>query len=153
MTDDERLEEFARSLANEVEQATPVWVQRVVASRVGPDQLAVQAEAIQALADDVGSRVSTALNELLGADIDAQRTTPLAIVRGVVPQLSAYLHSVGAPKVGRDAHARELHPNDDFALTPAGFEDFGEGVREASMLWGAAKAHVHIQRRKNEGLR
>jgi hypothetical protein len=45
-----------------------------------------------------------------------------------------------------DAEAR-LHPDDVYGLVPAAFADLGPEVHDAGLVWGAAKAHVHLRRR------
>jgi hypothetical protein len=63
------------------------------------------------------------------------------------------LAAAGVPPVGRDEVARRLHPDDDYDLTPASFADISPELHEPGLVWGAAKAHVVLARRRREGLR
>ncbi len=54
----------------------------------------------------------------------------------------------GIAPVERDRHARRIHPDDVYDLTPASFADFGPEVHELGITWGAAKAHLHLQQRR-----
>lgn len=134
--------EVAKALADAVDAALPGWVEAAVAARLGgqPPPEAVQAGA-RARADLVPR-----LRSLLAADVDEQRTTPLAILREAVRYPTDVLRALGAPSVERDDYARERFPDDDYGLTPATFADFGPEVGEAGIAWGAAKAWVHKER-------
>ncbi|MEL7208442.1 MAG: hypothetical protein AAGK32_09475 [Actinomycetota bacterium] len=88
------------------------------------------------------------LRHLLSLDLDDQWTNPLALLRSMVGYPTAILARAGAPIVERDDHAVAMAPDDVYDLTPASFADFGPGVHEPGLLWGAAKAHVHLKRRK-----
>ena len=80
--------------------------------------------------------------------MDEQRQNPLSILRGAVRYPTRVLRAVGAQPVARDEFDERSFPDDEFALTPAAFADFGPAVHEAGIMWGAAKAHVHLQRRR-----
>jgi hypothetical protein len=92
--------------------------------------------------------VEPALRDLLRADVDDQRTNPLAILRGAVRYPTGVLRAAGVPPVERDAHAVALFPEDDYDLSPAAFADLGPSVHEPGLRWGAAKAHVILRRRR-----
>ena len=79
------------------------------------------------------------------ADIDQQRTTPLSIFRSAADEISAFLLEKGVRPL-------DAGSPDPFGLHPARLADVGPRVHEAGMLWGAAKAAVHLQRRRDEGL-
>lgn len=150
MTDDERLAGYARDLADGVEAALPGWVAAAVARRLGgaiPDELAERvAAAGLAAAEDVGGRV----RELLALDIDEQWTNPLTLIRTAIRFPNEILADVGAPPVARDEQSRRFHPEDVYDLTPAAFADLGAEVHDLGLSWGAAKAHVHLRRRREE---
>jgi hypothetical protein len=40
-----------------------------------------------------------------------------------------------------------------YDLTPASFADVDPALHEPGLVWGAAKAHVHLARRRREGRR
>lgn len=147
-TDEQRLAAYGAALADGVERALPAWVERAVVRRLGgpvPDHLADRmAEAGRQAAADVGGR----LRELLALDVDRQWTNPLTLIRSAARYPTAVLREAGAPPVERDAHARRLHPDDVYDLTPASFAELGADVNDLGLTWGAAKAHVHLQRRR-----
>lgn len=146
------LARYATALADAVTAVLPAWVERVVASswRTGtgvdpPSAVAAAAaRAGQQARDDVGP----ALRALLAADVDAQRTNPLALVRTAVAHPTAVLRAGGLPPVRRDADAARLFPDDVYDLAPGSFADLDPSVHEPGLLWGAAKAHVVLRRRR-----
>lgn len=152
MTDEDRLRNYAEELATQIENALPGWVRRAAQSRLSPNQQAALSPDIERAAADVANEVGSAARRLLGQDIDQQRTTPLAIIREAVGPVNAVLVAAGVAEVGRDGDARRLHPHDVYDLTPGSYLDLGQEVQDASLMWGAAKAHIHIQRRKAEGM-
>jgi hypothetical protein len=44
-------------------------------------------------------------------------------------------------------------PDDVYDLTPASFADVDPALHEPGLVWGAAKAHVHLARRRRQGKR
>lgn len=64
------------------------------------------------------------LTDLVVGDVDAQRTTPLTVLRGA------------------------LLPFGDRVSAPASLGDLGEEAGQAGIVWGAAKAHLHLSRRR-----
>lgn len=154
-----RLQEYATALAEGIDRALPAWVIRQVArvhqawtgepeASDGPVHEAALVAAQRALVD-VGPRV----HGLLVLDIDEQRSNPLALVRRAVTYPTEVLREAGVPPVARDAQAEEHFPDDDYDLTPGSFADLDPALQEPGLLWGAAKAHVHLRRRRAEGLR
>ncbi len=150
VTDDQRLAQYAAALADGVGEALPDWVAASVARRLGgrvPDELREQVtQAGRAAAEDVGDRV----RELLALDIDEQWTNPLTLIRTAIQYPTEILQQVDAPVVARDEQARRFHPDDVYDLTPASFADLGQSVHDLGISWGAAKAHVHLRRRREE---
>jgi len=144
-TDDEaRLAELAEGLADGIVAALPGWVARCIAARsvgVTVDDVVVAAAGRRAAAD-VGSRV----RRLLAADIDEQRTGPLALVRHAVIYPASVLSAAGVAPVERDADAVRLFPDDAYDLSPASFAELPPDLRGPGLEWGAAKAHVHRRR-------
>jgi len=129
------------NLADAVEAALPGWVAACVAARAQGLEDEARAAGERAVVD-----VLPGLRALLAADVDEQRTTPLALLRGVVRYPTEVLRAAGVPPVPRDAFAAERFPDDPYDLTPASFADFGPEVGEAGLAWGAAKAWEHKQR-------
>ena len=147
------LARYADDLATAVEAAIGPWVVAAVNARhPGPStpelEAAVTDAAARALAD-VGPR----LRALLALDIDEQWTNPLAVLRSAVVHPTAVLADAGVAPVHRDATDERINPEDVYALAPATFADLGEAVHEPGLVWGAAKAHLHLRRRREEGSR
>ena len=148
-SDDAQVAERAEALAAAVEAALPGWVERSVerllvawAGRADPAVMAEARTAGVAAVADVGARVRT----LLEADIDEQRSGPLAVLRSAVAYPSGVLRSAGVPPVERDAFSEEHFPDDDYDLTPATFADVDQSLHEPGLAWGAAKAWAHRRR-------
>lgn len=151
--DEATLAGYAAELADAVVAALPGWVERSVEDRFpGPLPDEVRGEARQAgrtAAAEVGGDV----RRLLALDIDAQWTNPLALLRSAVRYPTGVLRRSGAPVPHRDAEAVRLHPDDVYDLTPGAFGDVDTSLHEPGIVWGAAKAHVHLARRRREGRR
>ena len=88
------------------------------------------------------------MRALLALDVDAQPTTPLALVRGAVRYPTEVLASAGVRPVDRDPMAAEGFPDDVYDLTPGSLADLDPALVEAGIAWGAAKAHTVLRRRK-----
>ncbi len=154
--DAEALARYATALADGVDRAIAGWVERSV-HRVLAAQgieiessLAAQVEvAGQRARDDGAPRVRA----LLAADIDDQAGNPLAILRGLVGYPTAVLRSAGARPVARDEFNERNFPADVYDLSPATFADVDPSLHEPGLVWGAAKAHVHLARRRRDGMR
>jgi hypothetical protein len=58
------------------------------------------------------------------------------------------LVEAGVAPVRRDPHAERLFPDDVYDLAPAAFADLDPSVHEPGLVWGAAKAHVVLARRR-----
>ena len=157
--DDAALRAYADELADAVELALPGWVVREVervllawqdaSHPVDPNVLAAAAEAGRVAVAEVGP----ALRALLADDIDRQRANPLMLLRGAVRYPTAVLRSAGVPPVVRDELDERLFPDDVYGLAPASFADVDAALHEPGIAWGAAKAHVHLARRRAEGRR
>ena len=141
----------AAALADAIEAALPGWVERSVGrvmtawkGSVDGGTRAQAADAGRRAAAEVGPQV----RQLLSIDIDAQTTTPLAIVRAAVRFPTAVLAAAGVPPVQRDEQQVRLFPDDVYDLAPATFGDVDPALAEVGMTWGAAKAYEHLQRHK-----
>lgn len=143
---------YADALAEAVVAALPGWVERAVAQRyeawagqpASTELLGDARAAGQQAVDDVGARV----RELLATDVEGQRTNPLAILRSAVRHPADVLTAAGVPPVVRDAQAERLFPDDVYDLGVAAFGDLHPSVHEPGLVWGAAKAHVILARRR-----
>ncbi|MGH9056469.1 MAG: hypothetical protein ACRDYY_11510 [Acidimicrobiales bacterium] len=151
MSTGDSIEGPATALADAIDVALPRWVtgcvERVMSGRSGGAPAAV-AEAARAAGDDARSQVGAEVRRLLLSDIDQQRTTPLALLRGAVRYPTAVLHQAGVPPVERDRFSREAFPDDPYDLSPASWADIDPGLVELGITWGAAKAFEHQHRHR-----
>lgn len=154
------LAHHATALVEAVDATVPGWVVGAVLQRwaewSGTDRSAVPEallDAARAAGEEARAVVVPALRQLLDTDVDEQRATPLALLRGVVRYPAAVLAGAGVPPVDRDAEARRLFPDDHYELSPAAFSDIDPSVHEPGLVWGAAKAHVILARRRRTGQR
>lgn len=146
------LDEYSAALRDAIVAAMPAWVSghvvRLAEAWFGSADAAVHAAAAAAghqAANDVERRLA----ELLTQDVDAQRTTPLAVVRGAVSYPTAVLADAGVPEVQRDEFTERAFPADVYDLTPGSWREVSEDVHDAGLAWGAWKAHQHLTRRRN----
>jgi len=146
------MEEYANALADAIEEALPRWVvrsvERVLVAYRGVADQAVMAEAAAAGVRAV-DEVMPRLRALLATDVDEQRTNPLSILRGAVRYPTEVLRAAGVPGVVRDEFHERAFPDDDYGLTPASFAEVDPSLHEPGLVWGAAKAHVHLSRRRS----
>ncbi len=142
---------YGSLLADAVEAALPAWVEDAVALRAGSGAVVANQVEIARAGQEAAAEVAGRLRELLVLDLDQQWTNPLTIVRTAARFPTAVLRSLGVPDVPRDQFAAKQDPDDVYDLTPAAFGDFGPEVHERGIMWGAAKAHLHLQRRRAEG--
>ena len=159
MTDDPdeaTLASIADALADGVEAAVPAWVERSVTHLVeahrgvvDPEVRSAAAAAGRQAAQDVGAEVRA----LLATDVDEQRANPLALLRAAVRFPTEVLHAAGVPPVVRSAFDERAFPDDVYGLAPATWADIDPALHERGLVWGAAKAHVVLARRRAEGKR
>jgi hypothetical protein len=130
-------------LLDALREEMPRWSASVVEQR-GGDPVAGQ---------EAGKRAYQALEpelrSLLMADIDAQRGTPLSILRRAVEWPTAVLQHANIAPVMRDLDDEARFPADVYALTPAAFSDFGEASGEAGLRWSVGKAFEHKRRHQS----
>jgi hypothetical protein len=150
------LARYATTLADRIEEAIPGWIDRSVRRVLADQDIAADdvvaariADAESAARIDGGRRVRA----LLSSDIDAQAGTPLALLRSLVPHATAVLDAAGARPVTRDEFSTRSFPDDVYDLTPASFANVDPALHEPGLVWGAAKAHVHLARRRRQGKR
>ncbi len=143
---------YAEALITAADAAIGPWVERSVARRWVDYTGAEPAPALRAASAEAGREaaivVVARLRELLQADVDAQRTGPLAVLRRAVAYPTAVLRAAGVPPLVRDDFAERNFPDDDYDLSPASFADIDESLHEPGLVWGAAKAHVVLTRRR-----
>lgn len=152
--DEARLAEIAGMLADGIEAALPDWVRRCVHTRcesAGVQRTDELEAATEAAAQRCRDQVAPAVHALLSADLDEQRSTPLTLLRAAVVHPTEVLDGAGVPPVQRDEFEVRSFPADRYALAPASFADLDPDLAELGLVWGAAKAHVHLARRRLEG--
>jgi hypothetical protein len=148
------LEEQSAALLDGIVSAVPAWVQRCVES-IAIAYWGEADDSVRAAAAAAGLEaqrwVSARLEELLGEDIDLQRTTPLSILRSAVRFPTAVLREAGVPPVVRDDFAEAAFPDDLYGLSPASLRDLDPGLVDVGIAWGAAKAMAHRRRHAGGG--
>jgi len=146
VNDEEKIAEYGRMLAVAIEHALPRWISDSVDSRRSGDRPPGLTEKI----DDSGRRaigeIGIQIRNLLSVDIDEQWTTPLSLLRGAVAYPTSILQELAVSPSIRDADTVRRFPEDIYDLTPSSLADFGPSAHEAGIRWGAAKAHIHLQR-------
>jgi hypothetical protein len=147
---------YATALADAVEAAIPRWVDRSVRRVLAAQGIAADDRVAAAIAGAAGAardEGAPRVRALLATDVDRQGGTPLAILRTLVRHPTAVLRDAGARPVARDEFSVRNFPDDAYDLTPASFGDLDPALHEPGIVWGAAKAHVHLARRRREGMR
>ena len=66
------------------------------------------------------------------------------MLRTLVRYPTDVLRSAGARPVTRDEFAVRNFRDDVYDLSPATFADVDPALHEPGLVWGAAKAHVHL---------
>ncbi len=148
LADDEAsLAAYAAALGDAFEQISGSWFIRLIEERLPgvtmPDDVAKQLH--------IAAKETTAdLRKLLAVDIAAQHVGPLEILRRSIAGVpTEVLRSANVPVAVRDEFSRSNFPNDIYGLTPASFRDVDPALHEPGLVWGAAKAHVHLRRRRD----
>lgn len=149
--DAQRLGRYATELADALAVTVPRWIERCILERAAAAGLEVDVSVratAAAAARAAEATVVPELRSLLAEDIDEQRTNPLSLLRGAVRYATDALGQLGVEPPRRDEFARRAFPHDHYDLGPAAFADVDPSLEEPGLLWGAAKAHVHLARRR-----
>ncbi len=143
-SDEEKFEQYGRALHAAVSEAVRPWLVREVSSRLGSadDELAL-------LLEETAQDVERSIDELVGADVDQPLSGPLERIRLCVEPLNSELDRRGVEPPARNTVDRQLRPLDRHELGPMTFRDLSDGVHDAGINWGAAKAHLHLKRRRS----
>jgi hypothetical protein len=144
---------YAAALADAVEAAIPRWVDRAVRRVLEAQGRAADDAAILTAAEAARADGAPRVRALLETDVDAQQTNPLSILRSLVTYPTEVLRAAGATRAPRDEFATRNFPDDIYDLTPAAFADVDASLHDPGLVWGAAKAHIHLTRRRREGMR
>ncbi len=146
--DEAQLAAFAFDLAERIEAAISGWVERSLREKGG---VAFNPAAAPGVAEETVAVVMPALRAALAADVDAGVGSPLASLRAGVTPMTECLSAWGSPHPPRDEFHERQFPNDPYQLGPAAFADLDPALHEPGLLWGAARAHVHLRRRREAG--
>lgn len=152
---DEALARVGGELAAAVTAVLPAWVESSVVGLVaawrGSPPAAVPAE-VRASARRAGAAavvdVGGDLARLLAADVDAQWTNPMTIVRRAVRHATTVLREAGVGEVERPPEDEAHFPDDPYGLTPRTFADIDPSLHELGIVWGAVKARAHLRRHR-----
>ena len=143
--DEAALAAHAHTLVEAIEAVLGDWIRWSIADH--RSDLATSAEADAAV--EAGSaELSVELRRLLSQDIADQTEAPLQILRRGVRFATEVLAAADVPPVVRDDFAKKAFPEDVYDLAPAQFTDVHPSLHEPGLVWGAAKAHVHLRRRR-----
>ena len=144
------LESATADLIAAIDAATHEWLVRCVmktyVQQLGTPRLEVEEKllvAAQLAAEQGRAYVAAELTRELSKDVDEQRVNPLQVLRNAVAFPTRVLLEFGVPTVTRD----EM----DSRMMPAHWTDVHESLLEPVVIWGAAKAHKVLQRRREEG--
>ena len=144
LADDEaRLAEIAVALAASLEAMVPGWLRRCVSS-IDPE---VDPSLLEATLDATMEALTPELERVLTADVDAGVGSPLAAIRAATGGVTRLLVDHGAVVPRRDEFDVRAFPDDLFGFGPASFADIDPSLHEPGLVWGAARAHVHLRRR------
>ncbi len=143
--DEAKFFEHGQRLHRAIAGAIRPWLDAVTESRL-PDT-AISAQLAETL-DGITTAVDRSIAELINADVEEPLSGPLERIRREVEPLNDALDRLGVPAPHRDVVDVQMRPADRHTLGPMTFRDLGENVHEAGITWGAAKAHLHLQRRR-----
>lgn len=149
LADDEaRLAAYAAELADRVDGAIEGWVRRLLISTAAAGGVAAVEADIADAVDATRALVMPELRRVLAADVDAGAGSPLAALRAAVGPMADALDGWGAARPPRDEFLERQFPDDPYQLGPAAFSDVHPDLHEPGLVWGAARAHVHLRRRR-----
>ena len=145
LADDEaRLADIAVELEAALIDAVPVWLRRI-ATEVSPG---IDPEALEDAIEETMVGLAPEISRVLRADVDAGAGNPLATVRAATARVTDILVRSGAAAPRRDDFDARAFPDDVFGFGPAAFTDIDPTLHEPGLMWGAARAHVHLRRRR-----
>ena len=152
MQPDDDVTDPAATLLAAARRAVPGWLRRatVEAGRQGGVDVSAD-HRLDAVVERAAAELFDRLDELLGTDVDEQRTTPLTLLRHSVRLPTEFLREVGAvPPSTPDA---DRFPDDVYRIGPATWSDVDPSLHEPGLTWGAWKAMTVLARRRDDGLR
>jgi hypothetical protein len=149
------LPEPARFLLDSARCVAAGWLHRttIAAAVRGGVEVAADDSELKAVVDAAVSQLLADLADLVGTDVDDQRTNPLSLFRRAVAGPTEFLLRVGARPPVSDRFAADHFPDDVFGLGPASWSDVDPELHEPGITWGAWKAMTVLRRRREEGRR
>lgn len=153
MQPDESATDPPAMLLDTARRVVPGWLRRVTveAGRRGGVDVASLDRRLDAVVERAAAELLDRLAELLGTDVDEQRTTPLTLMRESVAAPTELLREAGAvPPSTPDA---DRFPDDVYRIGPATWSDVDPSLHEPGLTWGAWKAMTVLARRRDDGLR
>lgn len=154
MSDEVQLPEPVAALVAVAGRVTQPWVRRSIVSAAeaaGVDPSGW--DDLDGVVERTAGEVLDALERLVTTDVDEQRTTPLSLFRSCLAEPTAYLRRRGIPEPSIDRFTTDRFPDDPYGLGPAAWNDIDDELHVPGLTWGAWKAMVILQRRREEGLR
>ena len=149
LADDEaQLAAFALELADRVDASLDAWVRRSLVGAAVAGGVSVDDTAFEPIVEATRTEAMPELRRVLAADVDDGAGSPLAALRAAVGPMTRQLEAWGAAKPPRDEFLERQFPGDPYHLGPAAFADVHADLHEPGLVWGAARAHVHLRRRR-----
>lgn len=153
MQPDDSATDPAEALLTAARGVVPGWLRRVTVEagvRGGVDVVRIEPH-LDEMVDRAAADLLARLADLLGTDVDEQRTTPLTLLREAVGEPTRLLLELGAvPPSSPDA---DRFPDDVYRIGPAAWSDVDPSLHEPGLMWGAWKAMTILARRRDDGLR
>ena len=141
---------ISAALLAAVDRSAAAWVRHCVGRFVAPPWSAELDHRVDEAGERCRLELVDQLSKLFAIDIAAQSTTPLVILRGAHVWPTEVLEALDVAAPRRDPFDERMDPTDRYGLAPRGWADFGEEVAESGLMWGAAKAHLHLRRRAGQ---
>lgn len=143
--DDALLVQCGDELVRSIDAALDRWVAGVCGEAIAQVASApLTADAMQRLVVAYRAVAVPDLTDLLRSDVDAQRDTPLSVLRRATAVFRDEFARAGVP----DAEPGTAASDDHWGLGPVTWADLGPDVVDAGLRWGAAKAFVHRRRHR-----
>lgn len=153
MQPDEPAIDPAATLLETTRRVAPGWLRQITIEagvRGGVEVGRIEAR-LDAVVERAAADLLAQLADLLGTDVDEQRTTPLTLLRDAVREPTQLLRELGAvPPSSPDA---DRFPDDVYRLGPATWSDVDPSLHEPGLTWGAWKAMTVLARRRDDGMR
>ena len=145
-SDEQKYADHAQALRAAVQAAAPQWLDRVLEPLVGAENSEGRSRAVA----DTLAAIDRQLEALAAADPDVPMSGPLELIRQSTEPVQNWLAGQGVVAPARDPWDVRSSPGDVYALGPMTFSDLSDEVHVAGITWGAAKAHIHLQRRSQQ---